>query len=167
MKIIRVSISNYRNISGITVDLDKDSNYIIGENNIGKSNFLALLEKVCNGWSFEEQDFMDDEKTIEILLTIQLLSYEQGFFGDNFSSEDSSIINIKYSQGITEAHPNIICIDTNESIQIKQIKKLHFLKYDTNSVPSKELKLDNQKGAGALVGNIIDRFIKKYQGECK
>lgn len=160
MKIVQVSISNYRNIDGISVVLDKDSNYIIGENNIGKSNFLALLEKVCNGWGFDEQDYADPEKLIEIQLKIQLLPCEQGFFGDNFSSEDSSIINIKYVQGISDAHPDIICTDTNESIQVKQIKKLHFLKYDTNSVPSKELKLDTQKGAGALVGNIIDRFIE-------
>lgn len=160
MKIARVSISNYRNIDGISIDLDKDSNYIIGENNIGKSNFLALLEKVCNGWGFDEQDYADSEKPIEIQLKIQLLPCEQGFFGDNFSSEDASIINIKYVQGISDAHPDIICTDTNESIQVKQIKKLHFLKYDTNSVPSKELKLDTQKGAGALVGNIIDKFIE-------
>ena len=160
MKIIRVSIFNYRNIGGISVDLDKESNYIIGENNIGKSNFLALLENVCNGWGFQEEDFADSEKLIEIQLKVQLLPYEQGFFGDNFSSEDSSIINIKYAQGISDSHPEIICTDTNESIQVKQLKKLHFLKYDTNSVPSKELKLDTQKGAGALVGNIIDRFIE-------
>ena len=153
-------ISNYRNIDGISVDLDKDSNYIIGENNIGKSNFLALLEKVCNGWGFDEQDFADAEKPIEVQLKIQLLPREQGYFGDNFSADDSSIINIKYLQGISDAHPDIICTDTNESIQVKQIKKLHFLKYDTNSIPSKELKLDTQKGAGSLVGNIIDRFIE-------
>lgn len=160
MKIVRVFISNYRNIDGISVDLDKDSNYIIGENNIGKSNFLALLEKVCNGWGFDEQDFADAEKPIEVQLKIQLLPREQGYFGDNFSADDSSIINIKYLQGISDAHPDIICTDTNESIQVKQIKKLHFLKYDTNSIPSKELKLDTQKGAGSLVGNIIDRFIE-------
>ena len=160
MKIIQVSIPNYRNIDGISVDLDKDSHYVIGENNIGKSNFLALLEKVCNGWGFDEQDYSDSEKPVEIHLKIQLLPCEQGFFGDNFSSEDASIINIKYVQGISDAHPDIICTDTNESIQVKQLKKLHFLKYDTNAVPSKELKLDTQKGAGSLIGNIIDRFIE-------
>ena len=160
MKLLSISVSNYRNIDGIIVNLDREINYIIGENNIGKSNFLILLEKICNGWSFEEQDFVDTEKPIEVQIKIQLLPSEQGFFGDNFSAEDSSTINIKYLQGISDAHPDIICTDTNESIQVKQIKKLHFLKYDTNSVPSKELKLDTQKGAGSLVGNIIDRFIE-------
>ena len=160
LKIKKVSVSNYRNIDGVVIDLDSRSNYIIGENNIGKSNFLDLLHKVCNGRGFEEQDYAVSEKPIEIQLKIQLLPCEQGFFGDNFSSEGASIINIKYVQGISDAHPDIICTDTNESIQVKQIKKLHFLKYDTNSIPSKELKLDTQKGAGALVGNIIDRFIE-------
>ena len=123
MKLLSISVSNYRNIDGIIVNLDREINYIIGENTIGKSNFLILLEKICNGWSFDEQDFADIEKPIEVQLKIQLLPCEQGFFGDNFSAEDSSTINIKYLQGISDAHPDIICIDTNESIQVKQIKK--------------------------------------------
>ena len=46
MKIVQVSISNYRNIDGISVVLDKDSNYIIGENNIGMlKQYYILNEK--------------------------------------------------------------------------------------------------------------------------
>src|SRR5699024_9253250 len=32
------------------------------------------------------------------------------------------------------------------------------LKYETTSVPSKELRLDTQKGAGLLISTIIERF---------
>ena len=40
MKLSCVRISNYRNIDDIFVDFHPESNYIIGENNLGKSNFF-------------------------------------------------------------------------------------------------------------------------------
>ena len=159
MKLSCVRISNYRNIDDIFVDFHPESNYIIGENNLGKSNFLTLLGSVCNAKSFEETDFGSPDKPIEITLTLKLLPEEQGFFGDNFSPEDASLLNIRYSQKIDEAHPTIVSSDTGESIQSRQLKKIHFLRYDTNSVPGKVLRLDTTKGAGLIVNSIINRYI--------
>lgn len=158
MRIVRVKISNYRNINGITIDLNPDCNYIIGENNLGKSNFLMLLATVCNGKPFEEKDFSDSDKPIEVELDIKLSVKEQGFFGDNFSPDDASLIKIRYFQTIKEAYPTIISADSNESIQTRHIKKVNFIKYETTSVPSRELRLDSQKGAGILISAIIERF---------
>lgn len=159
MKLSYVHISNYRNINDISVNFHPESNYIIGENNLGKSNFLTLLGSVCNAKSFEETDFGSPDKPIEITLTLKLLPEEQGFFGDNFSPEDASLLNIRYSQKIDEAHPTIVSSDTGESIQSRQLKKIHFLRYDTNSVPGKVLRLDTTKGAGLIVNSIINRYI--------
>ena len=36
-------IDNYRNLSGKTIKFDKTMNFLIGENNIGKTNILELL----------------------------------------------------------------------------------------------------------------------------
>ena len=158
MRISCVKVNNYRNIDGIEVTFNPECNYIIGENNIGKSNFLTLLATVCNGKSFDEQDFADSEKPIEVELDIKLLPNEQGFFGDNFSPEDASLLKIRYHQTIRDAYPTIVSADSNESIPPKQLRKLNFLKYETTSVPSKELRLDTQKGAGLLISTIIERF---------
>lgn len=158
MRISCVKVNNYRNIDGIEVTFNPDCNYIIGENNIGKSNFLTLLATVCNGKSFDEKDFADSEKPIEVELDIKLLPNEQGFFGDNFSPEDASLLKIRYHQTIRDAYPTIVSADSNESIPPKQLRKLNFLKYETTSVPSKELRLDTQKGAGLLISTIIERF---------
>ena len=49
MRIACVKVANYRNIDGIEVVFNPECNYIIGENNLGKSNFLSLLVTVCNG----------------------------------------------------------------------------------------------------------------------
>lgn len=45
MRLIRVKVSNYRNIDGITVIFNSNSNYIIGENNIGKAISYRYLER--------------------------------------------------------------------------------------------------------------------------
>ena len=160
MKIIKTKIKNYRNLSELEVYLDEYANYIIGENNVGKSNYLKLLDIVCNGKSFDEEDYFDIEKPIEIELQLKLNENELGFFGDCFSPEDESIINILYTQLITDSHPNIISLDTTEAIQIKQIRKIHFLKYDSNSLPSKELKIDGKKGIGSLVSELINKYLE-------
>lgn len=159
MRIMSVTVANYRNIGGITVRFNPECSYIIGENNLGKSNFLALLATVCSGKGFDEEDFFDSEQPIEIGLEIKLLPNEQGFFADNFSPQDDALVSIRYRQTIKEVYPTIVSADSNESIQIRQLRKINFLKYETTSVPSKELRLDTQKGAGLLLNGIIERFI--------
>lgn len=159
MRITHVQVSNFRNIDGISVFIHPECSYIIGENNLGKSNFLAFLNSICNGRGFEDRDFFDLEKPIEVEMTIKLLPNEQGFFGDNFSPDDASLLKIKYRQTIKESYPTIVCADTNESIQQRNIRKINYLKYETTAVPSKELRLDTQKGVGLFMNGIIDRFI--------
>lgn len=165
MKLTRIEVSNYRNISGLVVDFHPMSNYIIGENNLGKSNFLALMDIVCNGRIFEESDFCSTENPIEIVLSLKLLPCEYGFFGDNFCPEDASVLKIRYSQGISDAYPTIVCCDTGDSIPVRQLRKIHFLKYDTNSIPGKVLRLDSKKGAGMIVNSMIERYIASTGGE--
>lgn len=103
MKIQYVKIGNYRNLNDCEVFFHKDSNYIIGENNIGKSNLLSLLDTVFAGRSFTETDFEDETCPIEVTLQLYLSEHEQGFFGDLFSPEDSNVINIIITQDINEA----------------------------------------------------------------
>jgi putative ATP-dependent endonuclease of OLD family len=160
MKIRRVKVLNYRNISEITVSFNRKCNYIIGENNLGKSNFLSLLSTVCTGKGFDDDDFCNSAKPIEVEMEIELIPNEQGFFGDNFSPDDASLVKIRCQQTIEEAYITIVSSDTNEGIQTKQLRKIHFLKYETTSVPSRELRLDTQKGAGLLINGIIERFIE-------
>jgi putative ATP-dependent endonuclease of OLD family len=159
MRIECVKVHNYRNIDGITICFNPESNYIIGENNLGKSNLLALLGTVCNGKGFDDKDYADSGQPIEVELDIRLQTHEQGFFGDNFSPEDSLLLKIRYRQTIQDAYPTIVSADSNESIQPKLIRKINYLKYETTADPNKELRLDTQRGAGLLVSSIIERFI--------
>ncbi len=64
MRITYVKVNNYRNIGGIEITLNPECNYIIGENNLGKSNFLSLLATICSGKGFDEKDFDNPENTL-------------------------------------------------------------------------------------------------------
>ena len=161
MRIIRVKISNYRNIDGIIVDLNSSCNYIIGENNLGKSNFLDLLNIICTGKPFDDDDFCDSQKPIEVTLTIILDRHEWGFFGDNFNNDNPETINICYRQKVTDAYPSAICLDTDDNIPMKQIRKLNYFKYESTASPSKELKLDTKKGMGMLMNGLVERFVNQ------
>lgn len=159
MKLTKAKVKNYRNLEDVEIDFASECNYLIGENNLGKSNLLHLLTVVCGGRSVDEKDFTDIESPIEVLLKIKLLPNEQGFLGDNFLPDDAESIEIKYVQSIDDAQPTITCCDTSEIIAAKHLRKINFLKYETTDSPNKALSIDSNKGAGTFVGGIIEKFI--------
>ena len=161
MRIIRVKISNYRNVDGIIVELNPLCSYIIGENNLGKSNFLDLLNTICTGKPFYDEDYYNPQLPIEVTLTVVLDEHEWGFFGDNFNSDNPEIVNICYKQKITDAYPIAICLDTEDNIPMKQIRKLNYFKYESTASPSKELKLDAKKGMGMLMNGLVESFVNQ------
>ena len=59
MYISDVRIENYRTFQDVTFHFDSRANYIVGDNNIGKSNFLSFLKTVTHGYGFREADFLD------------------------------------------------------------------------------------------------------------
>lgn len=163
MQIKKIAINNYRNIDGISVQLHPECSYIIGENNLGKSNFLNLLNVLFSGKSFDDEDFSDPSKPILVELTLNLESGEEGFFGDNFSPETPSEINIRYIQNIEDAFPSITCLDTCESLPVKQLRKVNFYYYESTAVPSRELRFDTKKGMGLLMNGLVERYIADHQ----
>lgn len=163
MKIQHVMVHNFRNIDGIDVWLNLLSNYIVGENNLGKSNFLEMLSIVCNGKSFAEDDYADADKPIEVELQLKLEENEIGFFGDNFDPVDESIIHLKYYQMISESYPSLICTDTMDNISVKQIRKIDFFTYESILQPSKELQFASKKGLGLVMQGMITQFTENVK----
>ncbi len=92
MRIDNITVKNYRNIDRINVVFNPKCNYIIGENNLGKSNFYLYLPLIVAEKDLMKTIFLDSEKPIEIELSIRLCPNEQGFFGDAFSPEDASLL---------------------------------------------------------------------------
>lgn len=82
MKIKCVEIENYRNLGGMRILLNDDINFIVGENNIGKSNFQKCLSNVFSCKSFAKEDFYDETKPIKITIRLLLSDEEIGLFDD-------------------------------------------------------------------------------------
>jgi len=66
MYISDVRIENYRTFQDVTFHFDSRANYIVGDNNIGKSNFLSFLKTVTHGYGFREADFLDENNPIRL-----------------------------------------------------------------------------------------------------
>lgn len=159
MRIEKIEIQNYRNLDDVKVHFNLESNYIVGENNIGKSNFLTLLNIISNAWSFSENDFADMDNPITVVFSLKLDEAEYGVFGDSLSPSDASVIKIKILQAIKDSYPQVINADTAETIHPKNLRKINFLRYDTNINPNNELRFDKSKGAGAFLGHMIQKYI--------
>ena len=155
-----LKINNFRNLNHIEIILNPVTNYIIGENNLGKSNFLDALDALFNGRRICEEDYCDITKDIEIITTLGLTEEEYGFFADNFDPDQASNITIKFTQRPEDNYPTIICVNTDESIQSKQLKKIHYVRYQSSTaVPSKELKLSQPSGASRVFNSLVAMYI--------
>lgn len=72
-------IDNYRNMSNVAIKFDKTINYLIGENNIGKTNILELLHCIFGVGKFSVSDFDDLLKPINIEIKIKYDDDEYAF----------------------------------------------------------------------------------------
>ena len=52
MKIKKIFIENYRNLNAIEISFEESCNFIVGENNLGKSNILKLLNIIFTKRAF-------------------------------------------------------------------------------------------------------------------
>lgn len=160
MKITRVEIANYRNLDGSSISFAEDCNFIVGENNLGKSNLLSLFNIVFSSRSFHVEDFKDTTKPVKIDLQIKLADIEIGHFEDFIDPDDESIINIYCIQ--ENADDNIIFFhsETNTSIKPSLVRCLNYIHYDSLRNPITEINFDKGKGVGRFLRNIVSQYLK-------
>lgn len=94
MRIKELSVENYRNLNSATIALEESCNFIVGENNLGKSNILNLLNIIFTRRGFAYDDFSDANLPITVNVRIKLANDEIGHFEDLFDVDDYSYINI-------------------------------------------------------------------------
>ena len=66
-----VEINNYRNLTGKTITFNDTLNFLIGENNIGKTNILELINICLAIGKFVETDFNDITLPIKIKFKVK------------------------------------------------------------------------------------------------
>ena len=153
-------IDNYRNLSGLTISFSKSINYIIGENNIGKTNILELINSVFSTGKFVEKDFFDVTKPIRIKLTIEYEDECIGFFEDNFDVDDSNAITLMAEQDVVDGRIAYYHDTPNMTpISYSTIKKINTLYYFAQRMPSKEVDFKRTSGSGKVLNFLIQKSL--------
>lgn len=160
MKITRVKIANYRNLNETSISFAEDCNFIVGENNLGKSNLLSLLNIIFSSRSFHLEDFKDITKPIKIDLQIKLADIEIGHFEDFIDPDDESIINISCIQDNIDDNIIFSHSETNTNIKPSLIRCINYIHYDSLRNPITEINFDRGKGVGRFLRNIVSQYLK-------
>lgn len=158
MRIKELSVENYRNLNSATIALEESCNFIVGENNLGKSNILNLLNIIFTRRGFAYDDFSDANLPITVNVRIKLANDEIGHFEDLFDVDDYSYINIVCRQVSPDENMEFYHLETETYISPSLIRCLNFIYYDSLRNPISEISFDSSRG----VGRFLSRMIKDY-----
>ncbi len=159
MKIIQLLASNYRNLNNIDIKLDENCNFIVGENNLGKSNLLDLFQIILSNRSFLQSDFTDTSESIHIEITIKLNDVEKGNFEDLFDGANPDLINILCTQETVDDNISFVHKETGIHIPASRIRCANFIHYNSLRNPIQEVKFGKSKGVGRFLNNIIQKYL--------
>ena len=160
MKLKTIEIKNYRNLDEIKLIFDPVINFLVGETNLGKSNFLSLLNTLFNRTSFSETDFSDPKEPIEVFLRLTLDDIEIGLFEDLFDPEESDTINIIAKQETVDDNIQFFHEESEASIPPSSVKCLNYIYYDSLRNPTSELTFDKKKGVGRFLNHIFSKYME-------
>ncbi len=161
MKITKLEIHNYRNLNGMTVSFDEKCNFIVGENNLGKSNLLSLLNILFSSRSFHFEDFEDTSKPIEIGLQLRMSDIELGHFEDLFDTQDYSTINLICRQMNLDDNIEFYHKETNTYIQPFIVRCINYVHYDSLRNPVTEISFDKARGVGRFLRNLVSQYLEE------
>lgn len=154
-------ILNYRNLTGKTIKFNETMNFLIGENNVGKTNVLELLNIFFCLGKFNESDFTNVLQPIQVRMKICYSIDEVGFFEDNFDVDNSNSITIVAIQDCVDERINYIHDTPNQTkIGISTIKKMNILYYYSQRMPSKEVDFRKTSGSGKVLNYLIQYSLK-------
>lgn len=153
-------ISNYRNLSNVDFSFDKKINFVVGENNIGKTNLIELMSKLIKVGKFEENDFTDIREPIEVTFKIGYSIEEIGFFENTFDIDDTYAITITARQENIDDRIEYCHTASGSNINLKNIKMLNFIYYSSLRSPNKELSFSNNIGTGKVLKYIMKKSLE-------
>ena len=115
MYISQMTIENYRTFRHVEMRFDREMNYIVGDNNIGKSNFLCLLKWMTHGYGFKESDFFDTDAPIEVHMTLE--------------GESGEALHLKLLQHVQEISPRLFDQDSGEALPLEYMRCLFYIDF--------------------------------------
>lgn len=154
MKLVQAHVENYRNLPDVTVYLDQAANYLIGENNIGKSNFVDALHTLLCGGSIADSDYLDDEKPIQVELIFALSPWETPPLG---KARDGRL-HIRFAKKITDYEVCCHDVGTGKPIPLAALRFINFFR--DNAAASTGCKGDYSSSMSAFLMHLIRRRVQ-------
>ena len=159
-----VEINNYRNLTGKTITFNDTLNFLIGENNIGKTNILELINICLAIGKFAETDFMDITLPIKIKFKVKYSNEEIGYFEDNFDVDDSNSITLGAVQDSVDERINYYHDTPNQTkIGMATIRTMNILYYYAQRMPSKEVDFRKTSGSGKVLNYLIQHSLEQSE----
>ena len=159
-----VEINNYRNLTGKIITFNDTLNFLIGENNIGKTNILELINICFAIGKFAETDFMDITLPIKIKFKVKYSNEEIGYFEDNFDVDDSNSITLVAMQDSVDERINYYHDTPNQTkISMATIRTLNTSSYYAQSMPSKEVDFRKTSGSGKVLNYLIQHSLEQSE----
>jgi putative ATP-dependent endonuclease of the OLD family len=164
MQLKSVEISNYRNLDGIKITFDRQINFLVGENELGKSNLLDLFDILFSGYRFSQDDFANKNSPIKINFSFYLSEAERGFFEDQFTPDNKGCVTIHSIQEAPEPDEEIQFYwqehESQTPLTIKSylFRNINYIYYDSLKTPKDELTFHKGRGSGRFLSYLINEF---------
>ena len=129
MRIVELKIENYRNLDGVSIKFDEDVNYIVGENNLGKSNVLDLLNTIFNQAMISEEDFADVGKRSGAVVTLKMDEGELGATGLDIDPMTGDTITVHAFADDPDSRIEFELEGSGERIPPSLMRSVHMFRY--------------------------------------
>lgn len=163
VKIIKLEVRNYRTFDNCEFTFHSNINFVVGRNNIGKSNLLILFKKLLVQNRFTNEDFNDNDTPIEGLIVLKLEENEFGIFEDYFNPNNSSEISFSFTQNNPYEELEIIHSETNMPLPKSSLKTLNYIYYDSNREPDRNHDFQSETSNYNLVPFLIEKYYKNNE----
>lgn len=161
MRIVELKIENYRNLDGVSIKFDEDVNYIVGENNLGKSNVLDLLKTIFNQAMLSEEDFADVGKRSGAVVTLKMDEDELGTTGLDVDPMTGDTITVRAFADDPDSRIEFELEGSGEKIPPSLMRSVHMFRYSTASFNRGDLAFDGTRGVGKVLTKGIALYLEK------
>ena len=152
-------IENYRNLGDVTLSFHNDINYFVGENAVGKSNFLDLLEIIMECHGFIESDFTDVNKPIRIDFEISLgeLNYKS-----MYTADEGPTYRLRLEQVVQEVYPRLYRV-TDAEIEPMPLSMIRHALYVCHRDTSEQELFSIPSSIYVELGQLLQAYVSRLE----
>ena len=152
-------IENYRNLADVTLSFHNDINYFVGENAVGKSNFLDLLEIIMECHGFIESDFTDVNKPIRIDFEISLgeLNYKS-----MYTADEGPTYRLRLEQVVQEVYPRLYRV-TDAEIEPMALSMIRHALYVCHRDTSEQELFSIPSAVYIELGHLLQAYVSRLE----